>query len=254
MMKAVSVCGYHHTGKTTVCEVIIRGLKKRGYSVSSIKNIHADTFAIEKSGSNSDRHSIAGAEPVFARGNAETGLIWQRQLDIHEMKSHLSADWLVVEGMSKLAVPRIICAQNERELEELVDDTAIAISGKIADDLQQYRQLPVISAITSPDDLLDLVIEKCFSILPQADPVCCSKCGISCREFVGRVLAGERKRCECVAENLGTIRIYINDQEMKLVPFVQNIIHDTLEALLRNLKGYQKGRIRLEFDNSNEDK
>ena len=251
-MKAVSVCGYHHTGKTTVCESLIKGLKKQGFSVSSIKNIHNENFTMEKPGSNSDRHNLAGAEPVFARGLNETALVWRKQLEFYEMLNHLDTDWLIVEGMPDLALPRIICGKSEAEFNELIDSTVFAISGIYADDHGTYKDLPVISANMDPGQLLELVLEKGFSIIPQVDPDCCSHCGMSCREFVGAVIRGERSRSECVSENLGKVRIWIDDREMKLVPFVQDITHDTIEALLKNLKGYKKGKIRIEYNNSSD--
>ena len=251
-MKAVSVCGFHHTGKTGVCEALISGLVKRGERVASIKDIHYEDFTMEKAGSNSDRHYQAGAEPVFARGLHETNLLWRKQLEFNEMISHIDADWLIVEGMRDLALPRIICAEGAVDIEKLKDTTVFAISGKYADNHTQYGDLPVISALNEPEKLVDLVLAKGFAVLPQAEPECCSHCGMSCHEFVGAVLRGERQRSECVAENLGAMRVWIDGQEMKLVPFVQNIMHDTIEALLKNLKGYKTGKIRIEYDNSSD--
>ncbi|MCF7913331.1 MAG: molybdopterin-guanine dinucleotide biosynthesis protein MobB [Candidatus Cloacimonetes bacterium] len=249
-MKAISVCGFHHTGKTGVCEALISGLVKRGERVASIKDIHYEKFSMEKPGSNSDRHYQAGAEPVFARGIDETDLIWRRQLTFNEMITHIDADWLIVEGMHELAMPRIICGATTDDLEKLNDSTVFAVSGKYADEHDIYGELPVISALNEPERLVDLVLARGFAVLPQVDPECCSHCGMSCHEFVGAVLRGERQRAECVAENLGKVRVWQDEQEMKLVPFVQNILHDSIEALLKNLKGYKTGRIRIEYDNS----
>lgn len=251
-MKAISVCGYHHTGKTTVCEVLIKGLSDKGYQVTSIKDIHFEDFSMEKSGSNSDRHCQAGAEPVFARGVKETDLIWQRKLNFNEMLPYIKADWLIVEGMRDLAMPRIICGSDQHDLNDFMNSTVMAVSGKFADNNSLYQNLPVISAVNDSARLIDLVEKQAFELLPQVDPECCSHCGMSCHEFVGAVLRNEKKRSDCVAENLGKARIWINDSEVKLVPFVQNIIHDTMEALLSNLKGYEKGNIRIEYNNQKE--
>ncbi len=251
-MKAVSVCGYHHTGKTTVCESLISGLSKRGFSVSSIKNIHNENFTMEKPGSNSDRHYLAGAEPVFARGFNETALVWRKQLEFYEMLSHLETDWLIVEGMRELALPRIICGSTDKDLGDFMDPTVFAISGKFADVHDNYNGIPVIGAVNNSEQLVDLVLKKSFALLPQVDAECCSHCGMSCHEFAGAVLRGERSRSECVTENLGKVRVWIDEQEMKLVPFVQNIMHDSIEALLKNLKGYKKGKIRIEFDDKSD--
>ncbi|MCF7859104.1 MAG: molybdopterin-guanine dinucleotide biosynthesis protein MobB [Candidatus Cloacimonetes bacterium] len=247
-MKAISVCGYHHTGKTTVCETIIWGLKQRGFSVCSIKDIHNEEFTMEKAGSNSDRHYIAGAEPVIARGLNETNLLWRRQLNFLEMLPHLHADWLIVEGMHSLAMPRIICGDDKKKIAEKIDETVFAVSGKFADDHDKYEEIPVISAMKDADSLLELVLEKGFDVLPQADPKCCGHCGMSCREFTGAVLRNERLRDDCVTENLGTVRYWLDDEEQKIVPFVQNIFYDLIKGFVRNLKGYKAGKVRIEIN------
>lgn len=247
-MKAISVCGYHHTGKTTVCEAVIKGLKARGFTVCSIKNIHNEQFTMEKPGSNSDRHYQAGAEPVFARGLSETDLLWRRQLKFLEMLPHLQADWLVVEGMKELAMPRIVCGDSNEGIGDFIDETVFAVSGKYADSNSHYSDLPVISAVNEPEKLLDLVIEKAFKLLPQAEPECCSHCGMNCHQFTGAVLRGERDRNECVTENYGKLRYWLDDEEQKLVPFVQDIFADMIKSFVTNLKGYHPGKIKLEIE------
>ncbi len=75
-MKAFSVIGISKTGKTTSIEKIIKGLKKRNYSVASIKEIHFDSFAMDAPGTNTDRHRKAGSEIVTARGLNETDIMF----------------------------------------------------------------------------------------------------------------------------------------------------------------------------------
>jgi len=36
-------------------------------------------------------------------------------------------------------------------------------------------------------------------------------------------------------------QVFINGQEIPLVPFVNNIIADTVKAIVSNLKGYEEG-------------
>ena len=46
-MKVFSVVGYSKSGKTTTIEQIIKELKKRNYSVGSVKDIHFEGFHLE---------------------------------------------------------------------------------------------------------------------------------------------------------------------------------------------------------------
>ena len=60
---------------------------------------HNENFTMEKKGSNSWKHIQAGSNTVIARGINETYQIWNRQLSLNEMLSHLKSDYVVVEGM-----------------------------------------------------------------------------------------------------------------------------------------------------------
>lgn len=196
-MKVFSVAGYHHTGKTTAVVNLIKELKKRSHRVVSIKDIHAENFSMEKKGSNTWKHWEASGDCVFARGLHETYLIWHRHLPLKEMLLHLAADYVVVEGMKTAPLPKIICASDENELKELLDDTVFAISGKFADENTEYKHLPVKSAINNIEELTDLVEQHVFEVLPLSEPECKNKCGGSCYGMVGQILTQKRSRQDC---------------------------------------------------------
>ena len=121
-MKVLSVAGYHHSGKTTAVVSIIKELKKRGYKVQSIKDIHYEDFTMETPTSNSWKHWQASDDTVIARGLNETYKIWHRHLGLPEMLLEMQADYVIVEGMKTAALPRIICAKDDEQLAELVND------------------------------------------------------------------------------------------------------------------------------------
>jgi molybdopterin-guanine dinucleotide biosynthesis protein B len=246
-MKVFSVAGYHHTGKTTAVTALLKELKKRGYSVASIKDIHNQNFTMEKPNSNSWKHWQASDSMVFARGKTETYQIWHQHLSLNEMLRHLKSDYVVIEGMKTAAVPHIICAQNATELEELIDGTTLAISGKYADQHSEFLNLPAISAKEDIKSLADLVEDKVFTVLPLADPKCCKACGMSCYQMVGAILQGKKQRSDCVLDNNKQIILRIDEREENIVPFVQNVLKDTIEAMVRKLKGCQHGKIEIEI-------
>ncbi|MEG0019166.1 MAG: molybdopterin-guanine dinucleotide biosynthesis protein MobB, partial [Oscillospiraceae bacterium] len=68
-MRIFTVRGITKSGKTTTIEKVISELKKRGYSVGSVKEIHYKQFKIDPEGTNTDRHKKAGSELVTARGD-----------------------------------------------------------------------------------------------------------------------------------------------------------------------------------------
>jgi len=247
-MKVFSVAGYHHTGKTTTTVELIKELKRRGHKVVSIKDIHAENFTMEKSGSNSWRHWEASDDTVIARGLDETYQIWHRKLTLNEMLDHLTADYVVVEGMKTAALPRILCAKDETQLTELMNGTVFAVSGIFADNNTEYKGIPVISSRKEIKRLTDLVEEYVFPVLPQADPECCTSCGTDCFGMVENILADKKKRDECKTDRRPGISLKVDGKEVKIVPFVQDNIKNVILALTRNLKGCEKGKIEITID------
>ena len=240
-MKVFSVAGYHHTGKTTLVVELIEELKSRGFSVTSIKDIHNENFTMEKKGSNSWKHMQAGSNTVIARGINETYQIWNRQLSLNEMLSHLKSDYVVVEGMKSVALPRIICAKDDEQLKELVDGTVFAISGKYADIHDKYENINVFKSKDQVKELTDLIIEKVFPVLPLPKLECCGECGMNCREMVSGILAGRNTREDCKTDRNLDIQIEIAGEDINIVPYVQNTLKDIIKAYVKNLKGYHEG-------------
>jgi molybdopterin-guanine dinucleotide biosynthesis protein B len=248
-MKVFSVAGYHRTGKTTVVVELIKELKKREFKVVSIKDIHAEDFSMENKDSNSWKHWEASRDTVIARGLNETYQIWHRQLSLNEMLAHLEADYVVVEGMRSVALPRIICAENQTQLDELVDGTVFAISGIYAYDHNKYKQLPVLKSTEEVSQLADLVEKKVFEVLPLPRTECCGECGLTCREMVTAILAGERKREDCKTDRNTGMKLKIGGKEITIVPYVQKTFIDIIKAYLQNLKGYKEGeKIEIEIN------
>ena len=240
-MKVFSVAGYHHTGKTTVTVELIKNLKERGFTVTSIKDIHNENFTMEKEGSNSWKHARASGDTVIARGISETYQIWNRQLSLNEMLSNLKSDFVVVEGMKNVALPRIICAKDEEQLEELIDGTVFAISGIYANDHDKYKDFKAFNSKNQMNELTDLVIEKVFHVLPLPNLECCGECGINCREMVSGILAGRNSREDCKTDRNLDIEIEIGGKDLNIVPYVQKTLRDVIKAYVKNLKGYQDG-------------
>ena len=241
-MKVFSIAGYHRTGKTTVVVELIKELKKRGFKVASIKDIHAEDFSMEDKDSNSWKHWEASRDTVIARGLNETYQIWHRQLSLNEMLVHMEADYVVVEGMRSVALPRIICAENQTQLDKLVDGTIFAISGIYANDHNKYKHLPVFKSVKEVSQLADLVEKRVFEVLPLPKTECCGECGLTCREMVAAILTGERKREDCKTDRNTGMILKIGGKEIKIVPYVQRTFIDIIKAYLQNLKGYKEGK------------
>ncbi|MEG2198820.1 MAG: molybdopterin-guanine dinucleotide biosynthesis protein B [Anaerovorax sp.] len=156
-MKVFELHGVSGSGKTTSAEQIIKELVKRGYSVGTIKNIHFDGFAMDREGTNTYRHAMAGAQLVSARGNEETDILFKRQLGMAELLTYYTQDFVISEGHSELPLPKIIAAHQISEIEERLTPLTFAVTGKLSETLKEYKGLPVINAVKEVERLVDLI-------------------------------------------------------------------------------------------------
>lgn len=240
-MKVFSVVGITQSGKTTTIENIIKELRGRGYSVGSVKEIHFEEFAIDTEGTNTFRHKEAGSQLVTARGNYETDMLFQEKLHIDRLLSFYDHDFVVLEGVTDANVPKIISAHNEKEIMERLDDMVFAVSGRISNKIDEFNGLPVINSILNIEALVDLIEEKVYDRLPSFPKECCSECGYSCRELGVRILKGEAKREDCILNN-SKIELQIDGKHIDMVPFVQDILYNTVLGVVKELKGYEKDK------------
>lgn len=235
-MKSIAVIGYHHTGKTSIVVALLKALSAKGLRVATIKDIHSDKYRADTSGKNSALHIAAGSTQTFARGLYDSAMIYPKALSLLEILPLVNADFLIIEGMKDAAVPKIVCAANTAELDELLDDSAIAIAGVISDELKQYQGLDAFNAERDIESLCDLVLKKSFRTLPMADPECCSRCGSSCYQMAMDVVQGRRNRQECVMDSEQNLVLEVGGREISIVPFVQDILRDSILAVLKNLR------------------
>ena len=241
-MKVLSVCGISQSGKTTTIENIIRELSKRGYRVGSVKEIHFETFAIDPDPkSNTRRHRAAGAKLVSARGLNETDILYDEKLPMHRILEFYDRDydWVVLEGVSDIPVPTIITAHNEDGLNNIWSDMVFCVSGRVAAQIKEYRDVPAIDATTDIKKLVDLIELKVYKRLPGFDPKCCMACGMTCDELGTAILRGKKKRADCVADK--GVELIINGRRIDMVPFVQKILSNTIHGVVSELEGYVDG-------------
>lgn len=248
-MKVIAINGITKTGKTTACEVIIDGLRKRGYSVGSVKEIHFEKFKIDPDNSNNtNRHRLAGSQLVIARGMHETDVLYQEMLSIQEILKHFNHDFVVLEGVSDCNCPRIVTGATDEDLDLKLDGRVIAITGKYSNNHQgTYKNFPIINTFTESELLVQLVIENAFEPLPDFDPHCCSACGYSCRELTSLICQKKANLNDCVLNNK-SIHLRIDGEQIQMVDFVQKILKNSVMGVISELEGFKKdSKIEIEF-------
>jgi molybdopterin-guanine dinucleotide biosynthesis protein B len=252
-MKVFSVCGITQSGKTTTVEKIIAELKKRGYKVGSVKEIHFEAFQIDPNpSSNTRRHREAGAELVTARGYYETDILYPEKLSMKKILSFYEGfDWVVLEGVDDIPIPTIVTAHTQDAVADKWSDYAFCVSGRIADAIQDYKGFPAISAVKDAVSLTDLVEQKVYEALPDFSSECCGSCGFSCQTLGEAILHGRAKRSDCVSEctnTRGGAAVRVDGTQIKMVPFVQKIVKNTVLAVLKELDGFKEGaKIQIEL-------
>jgi len=242
-LKVVSVVGPSGSGKTTTVECIIAELRRRRYSVGSVKEIHFEEFAMDSPGTNTDRHHRAGAELVTALGLFETDVLYKRKLDIREVLGHYHQDFVILEGVEHPAIPRIVTGYEIADLAERVDEAVFAISGRVARDIEEYSGRPALDATERCRDLVDLIERTVSPPLPGFPPDCCDTCGGSCGELTGAILRGEATREACPVVGRTRVQLRINGEGIAMVPFVQSILENAVTGVVGELDGYRPGAI-----------
>jgi molybdopterin-guanine dinucleotide biosynthesis protein B len=240
-MKAFSVFGVSQSGKTTTIENIIGELKKRGYSVGSVKNIHFEDFFLDVEGSNTWRHKQAGSEMIVARGFKETDIIVPQRWPIDRILRYFDHDYVVIEGVSGTILPKILCGSNFEEIDERLNDLVFAISGRISNQIAEYHGLPVISSITDTGKLVDLIEEKVTDIMPFVDGFeQCGACGSNCRELAVKILKGEAARSDCVfVKTRATVTA--GQKEIAVDSWLEAKLEAFLAVLYSKLDSYDAG-------------
>lgn len=206
-MRLIMVKGFSKTGKTTTVTALIKELRKRGYSVGTVKDIHYRGFHMDQEGTDTYKHAQAGAVRVAALGEKETDLLFSRRMDIRELLKYYKEDFVILEGDSGADCPVILTARTEDDIEKRMTDRVIAISGVISKERKQYKGLPVINCMEEVQKMADLIEKKTAKEKEEADVV-----------------------------------LTIDGVEIPMVPFVKNTLKNVVIGAVKALDGYEEGK------------
>jgi len=206
------VKGFSKTGKTTTVTSLVSELKRRGYTVGTIKDIHFMEFEADVPGTDTYRHAEAGARRVTARGLRSTSIIIDQHMDIDEILKYYKEDFLIIEGDCGIKSPTIITAKTVHDIEEKLSDDAIAVSGVISGEMaeqgiMEYGGLPVINGIEEVEKLADLAEKATKDKETKLD-----------------------------------VELTIGGEEIWMVPFVKETLKNVVIGAVKALDGYEEGR------------
>lgn len=206
-MRIIMVKGFSKTGKTTTVTQIIRELRRRGYSVGTVKDIHFQGFAMDHPGTDTYKHAEAGAERVTALGERETDILFSRRMDINAVLKYYKEDFVILEGDCGVVCPIILTAGTTDDIEKRLTGEVVAISGKIAEECWEYKGIPVVNCLKEVEKLADLVEEVTKKDKEEADVI-----------------------------------LTIDGVEIPMVPFVKNTLKNVVVGAVKALDGYEEGK------------
>ena len=160
-MRIITVVGIRGAGKTTVVECLLRALGDCGLRAGTVKTVFCPTFHMDKPGSNTYRHTAAGAALVTAKAETETTVLYPYPLRPSEILAHYrDCDWVLCEGDYDLPAARVVAAHGPEDARERINDRTVAVSGLIANDQDALDGLPVLHPERDIDQLVALLMEK----------------------------------------------------------------------------------------------
>ena len=169
-MRVIGIIGRSGSGKTTTIEKLIGCFTEKGFSVGTLKDLKKADYRRDTEGKNTDRHKKAGAEPVTARGEFNTDIMFTHKLEVPELLRHYDNDIVLLEGFRDFCVPQILTGCDEEQLKEKYTPNVIAVSGIYANEHKIWNHLPVYNAISDTEAFCDFILEQTSpleSLLPD---------------------------------------------------------------------------------------
>ncbi len=141
----ISVVGKSDAGKTTLLEKLIPELKRRGYSVGTIKH-DAHSFSIDHPGKDSWRHTEAGSEVMVVSSASQAAMVrrldGELTLDVIARDYMAPVDIVLTEGFKREDRPKVeVLAPGDSELiSEPADLLAVASDDTLELDVPVVRR------------------------------------------------------------------------------------------------------------------
>ncbi len=175
-MAVIAVVGTSGSGKTVTIEYLTSRLSREGHRVGSIKHIHHPEFSIDSEGTDTWRHTHAGAIVTVAIAPKETVIIRKTDASLQDLDGIIGLlnneklDFMFIEGFHSLIakredIPKIIVAKNLEDMKRTLDGTApplLAVAGSIVKEKLKASgiNVPIIDLHKDGDTLLRLVKDQ----------------------------------------------------------------------------------------------
>ncbi|KYO67803.1 hypothetical protein [Thermovenabulum gondwanense] len=205
-------------------------LASRGYSVGLLKEDKSLKGQFEK-------FKMVG---YFKDGRVE--LIF-KESNLEDVMNYYNCDYLILENLQG-AFPEIVCFNEEIKKVELSSKTIAAVT--IKTEKKFMGNIPVLS-LEEIRNITDLIVERVFEKLPALFGGGCGKCGEDCNKMAEKIISGKADRNFCKREGEGKIKILVDNKDIPLVPFVEDLFYSVIRSMLLNLKGCKEGQVQIKL-------
>ncbi len=160
-MRVFAVSGYSGTGKTSLIEALIEGLVARGASVSTVKSSMEDVMPPE----NSDtwKHLRAGAETTILQGPGSTTIRFKERAELEGILKQLDSDFLLIEGMKGIAIPRFWCLGEKSTADDVPEGTVAIVIWNASREFPTKVDVPVIP-FNDIENLIEIVEREALDV------------------------------------------------------------------------------------------
>jgi molybdopterin-guanine dinucleotide biosynthesis protein B len=155
---AVAFTGRSNSGKTTIIEKLAKALIEKNREVLIVKNDPKDKAKFDVDGKDSDKFFKSGAD-VFIVSPTRTTLFSHKQTELDDLIAMKpDFEYLFVEGLKTLPLPRIGVARNEIDETYFPHIKAIAVDGTV-DQNRIPKEIKILN-LNSPEEILEWIEEN----------------------------------------------------------------------------------------------
>ncbi|MBH8599617.1 MULTISPECIES: molybdopterin-guanine dinucleotide biosynthesis protein B [unclassified Thermoactinomyces] len=116
--KVLQIVGYKNSGKTALVCRLISELSRFDLRVGTIKHDGAHDFTLDHPGTDTWKHSQAGAHTIAITSRQKTAWIRRQPTTLEMLIAAMSdMDIVLVEGFKREPYPKVVLLKNEAELE-----------------------------------------------------------------------------------------------------------------------------------------
>ncbi|GAB1256789.1 molybdopterin-guanine dinucleotide biosynthesis protein B [Aurantivibrio plasticivorans] len=164
-MRLFGITGWKNSGKTTLMVNIVSELRRRNYSVATIKHAHHE-FDIDQPGKDSFRHRTAGASQVIVASSKRWALV--KELDqqpeptLDQLLAKLDpVDFVIVEGFKRSPHPKLAVVRPDHNAEPLPDaEPLLALASDQSINAIDYGCNGPVFPLTDVKQICDFIVEN----------------------------------------------------------------------------------------------